>query len=190
MTYFIGGEGPGEMPPSLKKFTPPDIRTASIYQHQREAVKSFPLNDADAITARRLAAELLETYRTHATRVVTPLLHAAGPSLAMGIPVILARKDLRDRFSAINRLLPLYTPQDFPVIDWNPKPLDLEDLKRCLSTLVARALAGAGGPTEAERRTLDTFYARQPCLTQEIIAARIKRAARPFWKKLLFRSWH
>jgi hypothetical protein len=184
MTYFIGGEGPGEMPPGLKKFTPQDIREKSIYQHQREPVRSFPLSDDDAVTARRLAAELLETYRTQATRVITPLLHAAGPSLAMGIPVILARKDLRDRFSAINRMIPLYTPQDFPVINWNPPPLDLENLKRCLTTLVARALAGDGGPTEEERQTLDSIYDKQPCHTQEIIAARIQREARPFWKKL------
>lgn len=184
MTYFIGGEGPGEMPSSLKKYTSPDIRKASIYQHQREAVKSFPLSDADSLTAQGLAEDLLEIYRTQATRVVTPLLHAAGPSLAMGIPVILARKDLRDRFSAINRLLPLYTPHDFPVIDWNPPPLDLEELKKCLSALVARALAGGGGPTSDERLTLASFYDRQPCLTQEIIAARIEREARPFWKKL------
>jgi hypothetical protein len=184
MTLFIGGEGPGEMPSSLKKYTPPDIRKSSGYQHQREAVKSFPLSDADALTAQRLAKELLETYRTQATRVVSPLLHAAGPSLAMGIPVILARKDLRDRFSAINRLLPLYTPQDFPVIDWNPPPLHLEELKECLSTLVARALAGAGGPTAEERQTLASFYDRQPYFTQDLIAARIEREARPFWKKL------
>lgn len=184
MTYFIGGEGPGEMPASLKKHTPPEIRKSSIYQHQREAVKSFPLSDADALTARRLAAELLESYRSQATRIVTPLLHAAGPGLAMGIPVILARKDQRDRFSAINRLLPLYTPHDFPVIDWNPPPLHLEILKERLSTLVARALAGGGGPTAEERRTLASFYDKPPYFTQHLIAARIEREARPFWKKL------
>lgn len=183
--YFIGGEGPGKMPTGLKRHTPAGIRKSSIYQHQRESVKSFPLSDGDALTAHHLAEKLLETYRKAATLVVTPLLHAAGPSMAMGIPVILARKDSRDRFSAINRLLPLYTPCDFAVIDWNPAPVKLEELKTCLSSVVGRALAGEGGPTAEERQTLASFYEKDPLLTPEMISSRTERETRPFWKKLL-----
>lgn len=183
--YFIGGEGPGEMPPGLKKHVPADILKSAVHINQREEVRTFPLSDADALAADRLAEELLESYRREATLVVTPLLHAAGPCLAMGIPVILARKNLIDRFTAINRLLPVYTPDDFPVIDWQPAACELEELKACLSTLVARALAGEGGPTTEERQTLASFYDKEPYLTQDLIAARSEREARPFWKKLL-----
>lgn len=178
-SYFIGGEGPGKMPPGLKRHTPAAIRKSSIYQHQRESVKSFPLSDADARTAHRLAQELVQTYQREAMLVVSPLLHAAGPSLAMGIPVILARKDLRDRFTAINRLLPLYEPQDFGLIDWTPAPVELESLKKCLVTLVARALRGEGtGPTDAERQTLASYYEREPRLSPT-------RKTPSFWKRLL-----
>lgn len=186
-TFFIGGEGPGKMPKSLKRQTPSQVTRTSVYQHQREPVTSLPLNDKDALRAAELAAELLATYRREASLVVTPLLHAAGPSLAMGIPVILARKDERDRFTAINRLLPVYTPGDFDAINWNPARPEIENLKQCLTTLVARALEGGGGPTAEERRILSDFYDKQPCLTPELVASRARRKTQSFWRKLFGR---
>ena len=182
-TFFIGGEGPGKMPPGMKRHTPTHIGRTSFYQHQRESVTSLPLDDKDALRAAELAAGLLATYRRDASMVVTPLLHAAGPSLAMGIPVILARKDERDRFTAINRLLPVYTPGDFDAINWNPACPNIELLKQCLTALVARALAGGGGPNAEERRVLANFYDQPPCLTPELIASRDRRKSQPFWCK-------
>ena len=183
-TFFIGGEGPGKMPPGLKRQTPSPVAGAAVYQHQREPVTSFPLDDQDALRATDLAAELLATYRREASLVVTPLLHAAGPSLAMGIPVILARKDERDRFTAINRLLPVYAPGDFDAINWNPACPNIVELKQCLTSLVARALAGERGPTIDERQTLAAIYNREPCITPELAASRARREMQSFWRKL------
>lgn len=189
-TFFVGGEGPGKMPKSLKRQTPAHIAKTSVYQHQRESVTSFPLDDKDARKATELAAGLLETYRQEASLVVTPLLHAAGPSLAMGIPVILARKDERDRFTAINRLLPVYTPGDFGAIDWDPACPGIEMLKQCLTAVVARALEGGGGPNAEELRILADFYDKQPCLTPELAALRARRETQSFWRKFpLLRNW-
>ena len=189
-SFFIGGEGPGKMPKSLKRQTPSHVARSSVYQHQREPVTSLPLDDKDALRATELAAGLLATYRQEATLVVTPLLHAAGPSLAMGIPVILARKDERDRFTAINRLLPVHTPGDFDAINWNPACPNIEALKQCLTSLVARALTGERGPNAEERRVLADFYDKQPCLTPELIASRARRESQSFWRKLpLLRTW-
>ncbi len=183
-TFFIGGEGPGKMPKALKRQTPAHVAGTAVYQHQREPVTSLPLDDEDALRAAKLADELLVTYRREASLVVTPLLHAAGPSLAMGIPVILARKDDRDRFTAINRLLPVYTPGDFDAINWNPARPEIEKLKQCLTTLVARALTGGGGPNADERRILADFYDKQPCVTPELAASRARRETQSFWRKL------
>jgi hypothetical protein len=178
------------MPKSLKRQTPAHIAKTSVYQHQRESVTSFPLDDKDALKAAELAAGLLETYRQEASLVVTPLLHAAGPSLAMGIPVILARKDERDRFTAINRLLPVYTPGDFGAIDWHPACPGIEMLKQCLTAVVARALEGGGGPTAGEQQILADFYDKRPCLTPELAALRARRETQSFWRKFpLLRNW-
>ena len=183
-TFFIGGEGPGKMPKSLKRKTPPHVQVTAVYQHQREPVTSQPLDDRDVLRATELAARLLATYRQEASMVVTPLLHAAGPSLAMGIPVILARKDQRDRFTAINRLLPVYTPDDFDAINWNPARPEIEILKQSLTTLVARALTGVHRPNPDELRILSEFYDMQPCITPEVAALRARRETQSFWRKL------
>lgn len=173
-TFFIGGDGPGEMPEELDPFVPAEVRQSSEHQYQREPMTSIPLDDNDARKAGALARELLAKYREQASLVVTPLLHAAGPCLAMGIPVILARKDFRDRFTSINRLLPVHTPGDFAAIDWNPQCPDLEELKLCLSSLVARSLEG-GGPGENERRFLTAMYEKEICQSPELIASRRRR---------------
>lgn len=186
--FFIGGDGPGKMPKGLKRHRPPAVVRSSVDLYQREQVTSFPLSDQDAGTAKKLASGLLDQYRKEAALVVTPLLHAAGPSLAMGIPVILARKDSRDRFTAINRVLPLYTPDTFEAIDWEPQAVGLDGLKECLKSLLARSLEGEVGPTVEQRQTLALYYEKEPILTPEMISCRDAHRNLPLWKKLL-RRW-
>jgi len=159
--FIIAGEGAGEMPPELRKHIPSKILDGSVYVHQRENVGSHPLSDDDVARLQTLAVNLIERYRTQASLVITPLLHAAGPCLAMGIPVILARSSFHDRFTAINHVLPVHTPENFASIDWAPQPVGLDALKRCLAALVGQLLAN-GHPEASELQFLDGFYRRSP----------------------------
>jgi hypothetical protein len=158
-TFFIGGDGAGAMPKTLARHVPRSVRRGSVQRNQREPVASVPLSDDDVRTAWSTAERLLATYEREATLAVTPLLHAAGPCLAMGIPVVLARAQRDDRFTAIDRVLPLHTPDTFHAIDWNPACPDLEGLKACLRSLVADALERKA-PSEANLRFLEDFYGR------------------------------
>lgn len=159
--FFIGGEGAGKMPLQLREHVPLQIMEGSTYVHQRERVSSHPLSDDDVGRLETLAVELIERYRTQASLVVTPLLHAASPCLAMGIPVILARASLGERFTAIDRILPVHTPENFASIDWTPRRVDLEALKYCLGSLVRRRLAG-NLPEPNELQFLEQFYQKPP----------------------------
>jgi hypothetical protein len=140
--FWVGGEGAGEIPHTLKDHAPAAIIAQSHDVHQREKAFSQPLSRAEVERAEALTEGLLRTYRDEASLVITPLLHAAGPSLAMGIPVILARNDYRERFTAISQIIPVYTPPYFGHIDWNPAAKDLEPLKRTLEKLVSDAIQG------------------------------------------------
>jgi len=159
--FFVGGEGAGKMPGALREQVPPQILEGSIYVHQRERVSSHPLSDVDVGRLETLAMDLIERYRTQASLVVTPLLHAASPCLAMGIPVILVRASLGERFTAVNRILPVHTPENFALIDWTPRPVDVEALKYCLGSLLRRQLAGKL-PEPCELQFLEEFYQRAP----------------------------
>ncbi len=70
--------------------------------------------------------EQLERYKKEATLVVTSRLHAAAPCMALGIPVILVSDNFDGRFSWIDKYLPLYTPDTFNEINWNPGIVDYE----------------------------------------------------------------
>jgi hypothetical protein len=182
-TFLIRGSGAGEMPKQLRKFYPPSILQNSIKKYQREQMPACPLRDEDVRMAMRLAEELLKTYQEEASLVVTPLLHAAGPCIAMGIPVILARKDYNDRFTAISRVLPIHTPRDFTLINWNPQCPDLSELKECLQSLVMRALEG-NGPSVSQRNFLKDFYEKEYGPTHQLVAARETRESLSIWRRL------
>ncbi len=104
----------------------------------------------------RLAKDILDEYRKNAKLIITTRLHAALPAIAMGIPVIFFgdEKDYRlailndlkqkiyhfkkpknlfskiifDILFSIKRILNVY------LIDWNPKPLDIEAEKVKIKT--------------------------------------------------------
>ena len=71
----------------------------------------------------------LKALRDTAKLVVTSRLHIASPCLAMGIPVILAKKHFGDRFGFIDCFLPTYTPEKYNDIDWSPSPINFEEEK-------------------------------------------------------------
>ncbi len=141
VTIISHGSGSGEFPGSLLEFIPPPLIEGANFVFQRHTAAGAPLDDLEVATADGIASSLLEKYRETASLVTTPLLHVASPCLGMGIPVILARKQADNRFTAIDRLVPVYTPETFASVDWYPQALDLEDLKlkmaECVQELIA-----------------------------------------------------
>ncbi|WP_086229661.1 MULTISPECIES: hypothetical protein [Campylobacter] len=82
----------------------------------------------------RKTEDLLQTYKNKAKLIVTSALHCAAPCTAMGIPVVLIAKNQENinRFSAIKGIIPIYTYDDLKNnrINFNPKSLNIEDLKQ------------------------------------------------------------
>lgn len=97
-----------------------------------------PTQDFEENLAR--AGELLETYRRRARLVVTTLLHAALPAIAMGIPVVVffppnageQHRSDQERFSGLAMLTPLNHLNDLTGIDWRPPPVAVGELKLAL----------------------------------------------------------
>lgn len=74
-------------------------------------------------------------YRNNAKLVITSRLHVAVPCLAMNIPVIFAKDHIDQRFSWLERLIPLYSFENYHEIDWNPQLLDYSEIKRDMINL-------------------------------------------------------
>lgn len=83
----------------------------------------------DPSSAEELMNEYYLKYINEASFVVTTRLHCAVPCMAAGIPVILIKDTYSFRFPWLNKLLTIYTKDDYQNIDWNPKSINYETLK-------------------------------------------------------------
>jgi hypothetical protein len=155
------GRGAGEFPGSLLPNIPPALLKDAEFVYQREPVKVMPLGTAEIAEADAVARRHVEFYAGKARLIVTPLLHVASPCIGMGIPVILARKDRNPRFTAINRLTPLYTPENFRHIDWSPDVVEVRPIQQAMTRIVARLIAGQSADP-ADIAFLTETYSKPP----------------------------
>jgi hypothetical protein len=170
------GRGAGEPPGSLLPCIPSDLLRDAALVYQREPVKVMPLGDAEIEEADAIARRYLEFYASTAKLIITPLLHVASPCIGMGIPVILARKDRNPRFTAINRLIPLHTPENFRTINWSPAAVDVEPVKQAMTRIVARLVKAQ--PAEPDDIAyLTKIYGRAP-LEDGLPAVKARKAKR------------
>jgi hypothetical protein len=159
------GQGSGVLPPALLNKIPKPLLEQARLVYQREAVARLPLDTTEVARMEDLANGYLDIYRNQASVVITPLLHVASPCLAMGVPVILARRDRDERFSAIDRLLPVYTPANFDAIDWNPSRPDMDALKTAMLRTADSLLRGSM-PGEQDRALLAGTFDAEPILPE------------------------
>jgi hypothetical protein len=83
------------------------------------------------------AEHLLGLYQSRARLMVTTLLHCALPAIAMGIPVVVfypindeaGHASDRERFSALDRLVPVYRVDQVDQVDWDARPIDVSEVK-------------------------------------------------------------
>lgn len=137
-----------DAPEGLRPYIPPEIlENAEICTH----VLPGPHRDA-----KEMAAERYRQYADEASLVVTSLMHAASPCMAMGIPVILAGKSVSYRLGWIEKFLHIYTPDEYGGIDWNPAPAAYERQKEYLLGFIKKRLTGT--LCEEEVRAVHDFY--------------------------------
>lgn len=106
------------------------------------------------------AEERYRKYYSEAKLVVTSRLHVAAPALAMGIPCILVSDNFGGRYSWLDKWLPLYTPDRFKEIDWNPQPLEYEEEKEQIKNSLKRILFATADKTE-ELKKIDAYFSNR-----------------------------
>lgn len=129
-----------EVPDKLYKYIPNELKENIVEEkHLYDFTDSnISLNRAEDMEL-ELASSILEKYKNEAKFIVTSRLHCALPCIAMGIPVILLKKNspfdkrnilfLDHRFSAYDKLLHFYRENEYENIDWNPAVANIEEIK-------------------------------------------------------------
>lgn len=141
-----------DVPNSLYDYIPQNIMNdVEVLSHIFDYSKMKMSEKESQKLGTQLAIERLEYYRQHAKLVVTSRLHCALPCLSMGIPVILVRAEIPQRyqsafdgrFAGVDKFIKLYTEREFSNINWEPTPVDLEEIKRMQMNLAIQMISNA-----------------------------------------------
>jgi len=104
-----------------------------------------------------------QMYYDEAKLIITSRLHCAIPCVAIGIPVVLAVKKVSFRFSWVEKLLHIYTPDEFNKIDWDPSSINCEEIKTLMKQNAVNRIRG------------DSFDVEDACKISEYWLSRAKK---------------
>ncbi len=129
-----------DVSPELAGHIPKEIQDTAIY-FEHEFYGEFCTDNF--IRAEQLAKKALSLYANDASMVITSRLHCASPAIALGIPTIFAPNRFLSRFSWLDRLLPIYTQDEFHNIDWNPNPVHYDQIKNEMIRIIVSKIRDA-----------------------------------------------
>src|SRR5262249_4731640 len=124
---------------------PPEYRGDHVYLNHYTARHAF----SDYLTEAKAA---LAFYRSRARLVITTCLHCALPCIAMGMPVVafLPRSQYdfqpasdEERFSGLMQIAPVHRFGNTSDVDWEPRPIDVEGIKRTIALDFRNRVAAA-----------------------------------------------
>lgn len=130
-----------DVPEALQDYIPNTYkRNAVILSHLMPLNSIGEMTKTDAECYFSQAEQRLYEYLTSASIVVSSRLHALVPCIAMGIPVVGVFENISYRFSWLDRLIPLYSEEDFNSINWNPEVIDVDCIILKMKELVTTCL--------------------------------------------------
>lgn len=83
----------------------------------------------DVKNPEEVAKKFIKKYIEEAKIIVTTRLHCALPCAALEIPVVFIKDIYSFRFTWFEKILKVYTKNEYKYIDWNPKSVEYEELK-------------------------------------------------------------
>ena len=122
-----------DIPEKLKEYLPQNISTDGIYMSQQiygDCDKYLQKENCKSI--KECMKKRLELYKDSAKLVITSRLHCAAPCIAMGIPVVFVCDEYSASYSWLEKLIPVYTKEEFAKIDWNPEAVEYEEMKETI----------------------------------------------------------
>ncbi|GHV77521.1 hypothetical protein AGMMS49942_23420 [Spirochaetia bacterium] len=122
-----------DIPDGLEPYIPGNILTKAVY-------KTHLHSASDGKNPKELMLNYYQEYKDNAFIVITSLLHCSVPCMAAGIPVVLAKSAVSYRFGWLEKLLPIYEPDEYNKIDWAPKPVLYNNHKEAVLELTKNRL--------------------------------------------------
>lgn len=133
-----------DIPIELEKMIPQELMETIEYRTNMYKVDRITgekvMTREEAKKSYNAAKEQLVYLRDNAKLVITGRLHVAAPCIAMGIPVVLVKKNYDERFAWIEKYIKPYSEEEWKDIDWNPKPVEYEQEKKHIKEILKEKL--------------------------------------------------
>lgn len=118
-----------DVPQTLEEYIPEELKDRVVRKTHAYNYEKLPVDDEEVKRINTIAIEQYREYCEEGALVVSSRLHAIVPCMAMGIPVIAVSQNFDYRFSWLDKFIPLYYPNDFERIDWNPQVVDVSEFQ-------------------------------------------------------------
>lgn len=115
-----------DIPEELREYVPDWMKKNCV-----EKTQNF-FGETVASCTEAFTRSQYEEYIQNARLVISSRLHCILPCAAAGIPTILTLKTKSFRYNWLENIMPIYTPENYNKIDWNPQPLEFEKEKKIL----------------------------------------------------------
>lgn len=122
-----------DAPMTLKEFIPKSLFENCEFTTQQAYFSDEELRDYPKIF--EFVRKHYDHYQENASLIITSRLHVAIPCAAMGIPTIFTKDFIDQRFSWAEKLIPLYSAEQYNKINWEPQVAEYEPVKQKITSL-------------------------------------------------------
>lgn len=147
-----------DVPKSLDSYIPSEMKLKAerLSQEIYGDIDTW-LQQEQCQTIKEYMKKRLMQYKDMAALVVTSRLHCAVPCAAMGIPTIFACEEYSSTYAWVEKLIPVYTPEKFKDINWNPPAVEFESFKEKIVKYAIKRIQTAF-ETYHERCQISEFF--------------------------------
>lgn len=130
-----------DVPRFVEPYVPKEI-TERIEILDHEFFTSYHEICADPAFKKK-ATERIKYYKNNISMIVTSRFHGAVIGLALNIPTILVAENNFYKYSWLSKLLPFYDSENVKNIDWNPKPVEMSEIRDKMSEIAKARIQNA-----------------------------------------------
>lgn len=143
-----------DLPENVIRVIPNEIVSKAVYVSHEVAINESADDEQERKRIEKVARQTLQMYRDEAALVITSRLHAALPCIAMGIPVIILRDGVDERFTFLDKFIKIYNIRDKKAlheINWKGVTVDIEEFKHLVMMCACDSIKGVLQPQTYSR---------------------------------------
>ncbi len=147
-----------EIDDTLRKCIPKEFENSIVEMDNQYVVfNSSVNNEKRGRISYDLMMKRINMLKKEASLVVSSRLHLILPCVAMGIPVVFAMKSRDERLGCLSRFVPVYSEHEYKDIDWHPRAVEIEDVKKQMLEIAIECLKYVRDSYDSRQRIIKKY---------------------------------